>query len=182
MKNAILLHGTGNSPDSFWLPYIRNVLQQRGFDVWSPQLPNHERPNLADQLPFMLENGTYTSETVMIAHSAGCPLTLAVLEKIPIQIKQAILVAGFVQPTGYLEPFKPLLRDPYDWKTIQHRVQDFIAINSENDPWGCNDTQGRIMAEAMGGTLIIAFGEGHMGSHYYQQPYTEFPLLAKLID
>lgn len=81
MKNAILLHGTGDSPNSFWLPYIKNALENRSYSVWAPQLPNHESPNLEIQLPYILQHAKFSSETVIIAHSAGCPLTLAVLEK-----------------------------------------------------------------------------------------------------
>jgi len=182
MRNVILLHGVGDSPDSFWLPYIRAALQKRGYDVWSPQLPDHMNPNLVVQLPFVLQNGVFTSETIIIAHSAGCPLTLAVLENIPVRIKQTILVAGFFKPIGQLEFVKAITKEYYDWKKIKNNVEQFIAINSDNDPWGCTDEQGKVMASQAGGTLIVPHGEGHMGSNTHNQPYTDFPLLLKLIE
>jgi hypothetical protein len=40
MKNAILLHGAGDSPNSFWLPYVKRELEKVGYQVWSPQLPD----------------------------------------------------------------------------------------------------------------------------------------------
>lgn len=181
MKNAILLHGTGDSPNSFWLPYIKKELEKRDYTIWAPQLPDHTNPNLEIQLPYLLQHGIFTSQTIIIAHSAGCPLTLAVLEKISTKVKQVILVAGFCEPSGKLESFKSILREHYDWKSIQNNVEEFIAINSDNDPWGCDDTQGRVMCENIGGTLIIRYGEGHMGSNVFNQPYTEFPFLVRLI-
>lgn len=182
MKNAILLHGTGDSPGSFWLPYVRKELERKGYSVWAPQLPEADNPRLALQLPFVLKNGDFNAETVIIAHSAGCPLTLAVLEKISVRIRQAILVAGFVQPIGPLAFLKDILKTHYDWQKIRENVEDFIAIHSDNDPWGCDEAQGKILLDNIGGTLIIRHGEGHMGSNVYQQPYKEFPFLLKLID
>jgi predicted alpha/beta hydrolase family esterase len=50
MKNAIILHGTGDTPTDFWFPYIKENLEKRGYSVWLPQLPNAEKPNLKDWL------------------------------------------------------------------------------------------------------------------------------------
>jgi len=75
---------------------------------------------------------------------------------------------------------KTILQDKYDWQKIKEHCQDFVFINSINDPWGCNDKQGRIMFDNLGGTLVIN-QEGHMGSDTFHQPYKEFPLLIKLL-
>lgn len=181
MKNAILFHGYGDSPESFWLPYIRHELEARGYSVWAPQLPNTDL-NIKTLLPYILQNGKFTSETVIISHSLGGLLTLAVLEKLSTKIKQAILVASFIEAKGKLEQFKPMLRRQYNWQAIREHVADFIVVNSDNDPWGCDDIQGRILFERVGGTYIVRHGEGHMGSVLYNQPYLEFPFLLKLID
>jgi len=39
-----------------------------------------------------------------------------------------------------------------------------LFINSVNDPWGCNDKQGRKMFDNLGGTLVVN-NDGHMGSN-----------------
>ena len=57
-----------------------------------------------------------------------------------------------------------------------------ILINSDNDPWGCDDKAGKFIFDNLGGTLIIRHGEGHMGSNTFNQPYREFPLLLELIE
>lgn len=58
---------------------------------------------------------------------------------------------------------------------------EIIFINSDNDPWGCDDKQGRKMFDKLGGTLIIRH-DGHMGSEKFNQPYREFPLVVKLVE
>lgn len=129
-------------------------------------------------MPFVLKNGKFNEKTVIIAHSAGCPITLSVLENIDVKIKQAILVAGYSTPLP--DGANDAIQKNYNWKKIKNNVEDIIFINSVNDPWGCNDKQGRRMFDKLGGTLIIN-NEGHMGSDSFKQPYKEFPLLASLI-
>lgn len=183
MKNIIMLHGTGDTPKSFWYPYVKHELEQKGYDVWLPQLPHSDTPKLEFQLPFVLQNGKFSDETVIIAHSAGVPLALSVLEKFTIKIKCVILIAGFISPMAKGESGPNLiLQKQYDWGKIRAHVVDIIFIHSDNDPWGCGDVEGRKMFNHLGGTLIIRHGEGHMGSQTFNQPYKEFPFLINLIN
>lgn len=180
MKNAIILHGTGDTPNLYWFPWLKKELEARGFEVWAPQLPNAETPNLNDWLTFILENGKFTGETVIIGHSAGAMVILSVLENIEIKIKQAILVSGYAKPLRKDADSEKDV-DEFNWEKIREKAEKFIFINSDNDPWGCDDKQGRIMFDRLGGDLIIRH-EGHMGSTKYDQPYKEFPLLLKLVE
>ncbi|MEK7097066.1 MAG: alpha/beta hydrolase, partial [Patescibacteria group bacterium] len=70
----------------------------------------------------------------------------------------------------------------YNWKKIKKNASNFIFINSDNDPWSCDEKQGFYMFKKLGGTLIIREGEGHMGSNSFNQPYKTFPLLEKLLE
>lgn len=71
MKNAKLFHGTGCTPDSYWFPYVKRELTNRGFDVLAPQLPEKDTPVLKKWLPVALEQGVYDQDTVIVGHSAG---------------------------------------------------------------------------------------------------------------
>lgn len=178
MKNAIILHGTGDKNTDFWFPYLKEKLEKKGFEVWLPQLPNAEKPNIEDWLSFVLENGKFTQDTILIGHSAGSQLILSILENIDIKVAQAILVSGYAEPL--IENADSKVRPSLDWVKVKQNVKDIIFVNSDNDPWGCNDKQGRIMFDKLGGTQIIKH-EGHMGSTKHKQPYKEFPFLLKLI-
>jgi len=57
MKNAIILHGTGCNPNSFWQPSIKKFLEKKGYEVWVPVLPDTDKPDLKKQLPFVLGGG-----------------------------------------------------------------------------------------------------------------------------
>lgn len=179
MKNAIIFHGTGDLPGMFWFPFVAEGLRARGFEVWVPQLPNAEKPNLADWLPFILENGKFGVETVLIGHSAGAQIILSLLEKNNIKVKQAILVSGYSKPLPKTAD-DPKNQDSFDWEKIRGKAGEFVFINSDNDPWECTDAQGKIMADNLGGQLIIMH-DGHMGSQTHSQLYKEFPLILELI-
>jgi uncharacterized protein len=181
MKNAIVLHGTGCNPNSFWYPSIKQFLEKNSYSVWVPALPDPNVPDLKKWLPLVLKGGKFTKDTVLIGHSAGSPLLLSILENIDVTIQKAILVAGYSQMKS--KDDNPLiLQKDYNWNKIKKNVKDIIFINSSDDPWGCNDTEGLLLFKHLGGTLIIREGEGHMGSDSYKQPYKEFPLLEKLLE
>lgn len=179
MKNAIILHGTGDGPDKYWFPWLKKELEARGYEVWLPALPNAEFPNLKDWLPFILENGKFNDETILIGHSAGAQIILSVLENIQARVKKTILVSGYakaIRKDAEAEKDSGI----FNWEAIKDKSEEFIFINSDNDPWTCDDKQGKIMQDHLGGRLIIRH-DGHMGSTTYHQPYKEFPLLLELI-
>jgi uncharacterized protein len=185
MKNAIILQGAGETQESYWLPYVKKELEKRSYKVWLPQLPEIDNPKLGMILPFILKNGEFNSETIMIGHSAGAPFILSVLEKIVNKIKKAIMVSGLSEPStdddAITEWQKGFLQDTYDWETIRTHCEEFVFINAVNDPWGCNDKQGKKLFDKLGGTLILN-NEGHMGSDKFHQPYKTFPLLVSLVE
>lgn len=88
MKNAVILHGSSCTPNSFWYPWLKKELQKHGYNVWLPQLPKPEAPDLKIQLPFVMGGVKFNQETILIGHSAGCPLLLSVLENLKIKIKK----------------------------------------------------------------------------------------------
>ena len=191
MKNAIIFHGSSETPNSFWYPSIKKFLETQGYEVWVPQLPKPEAPDLRIHLPFVMKNATFSNETVIIGHSSGCPLVLSVLENINVKIDKAILVSGYARILQKMdEPSLkkeekdalPILQEKYDWDKIRGNARDMIFINSDNDPWGCDDKEGDYMFRHLGGTFIIRHGEGHMGTNTFNQPYKEFPFLEKLLS
>jgi len=106
-----------------------------------------------------------------------------VLGNLPTKIRLAILVSGFAYPLEGIPEASYMLQVTYNWKKIAENVENIIIINSDNDPWLCNDSQGRYISENLGkGMQIIMRGEGHMGSERFNQPYREFPLLLNLVD
>lgn len=179
----MLLHGTGGSDtDYFWFADTKNYLQANGYNVWWPALPNTNNPSLEETREFVRANmPTLDAQTIVIAHSSACPLILSMLESLSSTLKQVVLVAGYYQKLAD-EAGSMLPSDGFDWAAIKPKAHQFVFINSDNDPWKCTDEQAREAAQALDAPLIVNFGQGHMGSGSFNQPYREFPLLKQLLQ
>ena len=176
-RRAIIFHGTAAHPDVVWLPWLRTRLTERGYSVEGPHYPGLNVEPIATFLPKVLANHMFDANTVLVGHSGGAALLLAILQHIDTRVDQAILVAGYcTQPNTDDEP---VLQAAYDWAAIRANVGDLYFINSREDPYGCDDQQGRAMFERLGGTQIVR-DDGHFGD--IDQPYESFELLDKLIN
>ncbi len=180
----MLLHGTqGSATDYFWFGHLRDHLAGRGFEVYWPLLPHTEHPEVEETVTFLHGNLPLLDESsIVIAHSSGCPLLLSYLERHPTTIGAIVLVAGFYIPVRDREVSRTVIQPRYDWNRIRSGLGKVVLVNSDNDPWGCDDVQAKPVAAALGGMLLVVPGYGHMGSTKYGQQLTEFPLLEELID
>lgn len=181
MKTAVLLHGTGGSDKHyFWFEDTKKYLESKGYEVWWPQLPNTDNPKLVETRNFIEDNiPALTEESIIIGHSSSCPLILHMLQYFQFKFKQVILVSGYYVPLR--DGRSNMLPESFDWEEIIRHEAEIILINSDNDPWGCNDKQARPVAEKLNAKFVLAKGQGHMGSVAYNQPYTDFPLLKSLL-
>jgi predicted alpha/beta hydrolase family esterase len=181
MKRAIIFHGTDETPDTYWYKWLAARLEARGYTAEVPAYPEINHEDISTFLPKVLKDHTFNEDTVLVGHSAGGPLLLSILENVDVVIPQAILVAGYSQQQENAKRLDPILQKSYDWQKIKSHVKDIYFVNSINDPWDCDDKQGRIMFERLGGTQIIR-DEGHFGSGTFNQPYPTSELLDKLVD
>jgi uncharacterized protein len=179
MRNAILFHGTSGNPENFWFPWLREQLRASGFVVSVPQLPDPDDSNVEQWTKFALETLTFNSDTLIVGHSAGGPLALSILQKISEPVRRTIIVSGFIRLKDMKDDDVKMIKSP-DWEKIKRNGREFFFINSDNDPWGCDNHQGEALREKLGGTLIVATGQGHFGSKIFSQPYDKFPLLKEI--
>ncbi len=180
MNHLVLFHGMGATSNDQWLPYLKDHFEKEGWKVDAPDIPNSENPEIGKWVNYIEGNVPLTPDTVLVGHSAGCPLIISLLERSNIKLKKAVLVAGFIEDIN--QGIKPLIQDSYDWEKIKANCDSFYFVNSDNDPYQCNDKQGRIMLDKLGGTQIIMSNEGHFGTSEFNQLYPEFPFLVKLIE
>jgi predicted alpha/beta hydrolase family esterase len=178
MSNVVIFHGTDCKPEDFWYQTVQKELVAAGHTVELPYYKDINKIAVEDFIQHVMDSHTFDEDTILIGHSAGVPLILSILERIKLPIKLAILVAGFSSQLSD-DTDEPILQSHYDCPAIKKNAQDFVIFNSPNDPWGCDDTQGRRLFDQLGGTLIIR-NDGHFGSSK-DPDYKEFPLLVKMI-
>ncbi|AVT40562.1 alpha/beta hydrolase [Plantactinospora sp. BB1] len=173
---AIIFHGTGGHPEVVWYPWLGRRLADRGYAVEIPHYPDLNVEPIDTFLPKVLASHEFDEQTVLVGHSGGAALLLALLEHLDTTVSQAILVAGYSTRPNTDE--EPVLQPAYDWAAIRASVRDIYFVNSRRDPYGCDERQGRAMFERLGGTQIVR-DDGHFGDA--DQPYESFELLDRLI-
>ncbi|MBL0885643.1 alpha/beta hydrolase [Myceligenerans sp. I2] len=157
-RHAVIFHGTGAPPSVLWYRWLGDRLAARGYDVEVPHHPGINIEPVADMLPGVLAAHTFGPGTVLVGHSGGAALLLALLEKLERPVAQAVLVAGYC--TRPNESEEPVLQESYDWSAIRAGVRDLVLVNSVTDPYGCDAAQGRAMFDRLGGTQVIR-DDGH---------------------
>lgn len=85
MNNILILHGAGNNSYGNWFPWLKKVLEGKGYRVWVPDLPNSDAPDQDNWTDFILSNKNwhFNKDSIIIGHSAGAALILRLLEKLP---------------------------------------------------------------------------------------------------
>lgn len=81
IERFILLHGKGGSPETNFLPWLKRVLEKRGYAVEAPSLPNASEPNDEEQADFVQKHCTLDEKTAVVGHSFGGIVALRLLER-----------------------------------------------------------------------------------------------------
>jgi predicted alpha/beta hydrolase family esterase len=182
MKNAIILHGTDNTPEGNWFRWLEKELQNRDYEVWLPALPDAELPDAEKYNRLLLNHGfDYDEETILIGHSSGAVSILNLLQELPdsVKIKASFLVGSFKGPLGK-ETRSKLFPKPLDFAKIKSRCSKFIFIHSDNDPY-CPLSDAEFLSKKLGGELVVEPGQGHFNLQAGPE-YKKFPKLLALID
>ena len=179
---AILLHGTDGSNESNWIPWLKQQLVKRGFEVYAPSLPNAALPNGEEWSKYVVQNTPFEfdNNTIIIGHSAGAALIPMLLQKLPsgTRIKKAIFVSGFYTDLGW-DKLKNLQNVEVDYDKVRQKCNEFIFLHSDDDPYVPMKEPQKLVAK-LGGKLTIIKGQGHFNLGASPK-YKEFPKLLSVI-
>lgn len=183
MKNAVILHGTGNTPDDNWFRWLEKELKKKGYKVWLPYLPDAHEPDLDKYSKFVFEENDWVFEkdTILIGHSSGCSAAMRILEDLPKdkRIKKAILVAGFIGDVDYPPNIK-LKGYKYNFGKIKSSVDQIVLIHSDDDPY-VDLKYGKEMEAKLDAKLVVLKGQGHFSVSTMGDRYKEFPELLRYL-
>lgn len=177
MKKVIIVHGWEGYPNHCWYPWIKKKLEEKGFEVLVPEMPETNLPKFNDWLSKLRETiGAPNEDVYLIGHSLGCITILRYLESLKDneKIGGAVLVAGFTDNLGY-EEIKSFFETPIDFETIKLRCSKFVAIHSDNDPYVALK-YGDIFKEKLNAELVIKQNMGHFSDDTdNEESCTELP-------
>lgn len=164
-KRAFIIHGWAGTAGSGWKGWIRKELEGRGFEVFSPQMPNAESPRMAEWLETIHALvGKPGENDYFIGHSLGCIAVLRYIEGLGEagKIGGAVLVAGFSDDLGIPE-LKGFFPKPFDFAKMRAHCRKFAAIHSDDDKYVAL-RYGDEFREKLGAALISLHSRGHFSS------------------
>jgi len=182
MTRFLILHGTDASPKSNWFMWLKGKLIGMGYEVWLPQLPDSEMPNVKTYNKYLLSNPKFIfdKDTIIIGHSSGSVESLSLLQNLPKSsvIKAAILVSAFKDNLDW-EVLDGLFVEPFDFELIKKHCHSFTFIHSDNDPY-CPTSYAEYLAKQTNGKLIMVEGQGHFNTEI-SPDYKQFPKIIEVI-
>lgn len=183
MQKVIIVHCWDGYPDYCWYPQTKKELEEKGYEVIVPEMPEADSPKLALWLPTLQALALDPNEDLhFIGHSAGCITILRYLEQLDVtqRIGKVILVAGFTDDLGFKE-LTNFFTTPVLFKKIKQKAEHFVAIHSDNDPF-VDLKYGDIFKEKLGADLIIKHGMGHFsGDRDKEESCTSLPEVTEVL-
>lgn len=182
MKNAIIIHGTYGSPNENWFPWLKENLENIGYQVFVPSFPTPENQNLESWLEVIGKiSNNIGPETIMVGHSLGVSFILLYAELLNLPIKAIFLVSGFLGLLGndeYDNLNKDFSTRKFDWEKIKRNVGKIYLYHSDNDPYIPLENADNL-AKNLGINLEIIQGAGHFNN---ASGYVSFPKLLSDIE
>lgn len=184
MKRAIIVHCWDGYPEYCWYPDTKKKLEAEGFEVTVPAFPETDAPKLALWLPKLREVvGEPDEDTYLIGHSVGCITILRYLESLEDEQKigGAVLVAGFTNDLD-MEELSNFFLDPIEWDDIRYKANNFVVIQSDNDPY-VPPKHGDVLEDKLNAELIIKENANHFsGPVDKEESCTQLPeVLASVL-
>src|SRR3989344_9475201 len=99
MKKAYLIHGWEGTPENNWLPWLKDKLEEKGFEVSVPVMPDTENPSKSAWLRIMQDLIPNPNEsTYLVGHRLGCQAIQRYLETLDEgkKVGAVVFVAGWI--------------------------------------------------------------------------------------
>lgn len=169
MKEVIIIHGWGGSPDEPLHQYLKNVFEKEGYKVTIPTMPYPETPIIEDWVSTIRENTNNPENTIFVGHSVGCQAVLRYIETLDTIISRIILIAPWIEldkqtiedeGEEVIDIARPWMETPIDFEKIKSNIKSGIAIFSDDDVY-VSISQKKFFEEKLHIQTIIEHNQGH---------------------
>lgn len=178
---VLILHGTSGKSSGEWFPWLKNELEKKGHQVWVPDLPGADEPDINIYNPFILENCPFEidQQTVIIGHSSGAVGAFGLVQTLEKKVGKIISVAGFVNDLNYGPVKKMFASWKFDWGKITKKVDKILAVYSDDDPY-VPTWHAQELHRLTGAQKVLMPGQKHFSISTYPK-YNQFPEIVELI-
>lgn len=193
----VLFHGAFGSPESNWLPELKDKLESLGQEVVVPAFPvdtwEHvtkqgpkspsKRQNLTNwfsEFDRIYKTFRKREKLVFIGHSLGPLFILHVVGRYGIKLDSAIFVCPFLEKLNTSWQIdhvnKSFYKTDFDFGKLRKLIPASYTLYSNDDPY-VEQKYSRAFGEALGSSMISLRRAGHMNS---EVNLNEFPLIMDL--
>lgn len=136
-EEYVLVHGYTGAADDLFFPWLKKKLESLGHRVWCENLPNTNKPNIDEQVRFILDNTEINENTVLLGHSLGGSVVMRLLENLNKKVNKVLLVDAFSKPK-FSDKERPCVEQSFGWKydfnKIKSACDDFVLLMDKNFP------------------------------------------------
>jgi predicted alpha/beta hydrolase family esterase len=185
MKRVFIIHGWEGHPREGWFPWLKKELEERGFKVFVPAMPETGAPKIKPWVSHISELvGDADEDTYFVSHSIGCQAVMRFLEGLPEgkKVGGVVLVAGWfvLDPKESEEEkkiAKPWLETPIDFEMIKMRTKNIYSVFSDDDDVIPPENK-ELIEKNLGAKTFLEHGKGHFSGG---DNITELPVVLNLI-
>ncbi len=163
-----LIHGWGGSPQKDWMPWAKKAWEEKGFDVYLPQMPDTDTPEMGVWISHLTKLvGELRPSDTFVGHSIGCQTILRYLEKLQGKADKVVLVAPWFTLTNLENAAAWAIADPWlkstmNFTQIAPKANAFITIFSDNDPWVPYSENKTLFEQKLHPKIVTLHAKGHM--------------------
>ena len=180
-KKAYIIHGWECSSQGGFLPWLKTELENKGYQVSVPDMPDTNTSQISAWLGKMQELiGTPDENTILIGHSLGGLAILLYLQSLPPQsrVGQAVLVASVIEKIEGMSVKETLIATPWleqgknlHADKIKEVCPQINAFFSDDDPFIPLSSE-QIAREQLGAITVIEHQKGHFNqkTNIYEVP------------
>lgn len=182
MKKAVVLHGMPEESEyqhaesqKHWIPWVKEKLEEQGFEVFTPELPRPFAPVYEDWLA-VVKQFPIDQDTILIGHSCGAGFLVRYLSENSVRVGKIVLVAP------YLDADKDHIPEFFDFALKADLVNQTAGVTifiSTDDDWDIQEST-KIISKGCKGTVVRKFKDkGHFC--FSDMGTREFPELLETI-
>lgn len=166
---VILVHGFNSSPEMNFHPWLKEELQNLGFEVTTPVLPLSVKDGL--DLPSIIEKmkeqvGYLKNDDIILGHSLGAFIVLQYLEAVEMtETPRAVVLVAAPWKVQKAE-LRSLFIADLDAEVLMWKAREFVVIHSKDDKLVPFE-HGEKLSAYLKANLIEAKDDGHFMDDKY---------------
>ncbi len=118
----VFIHGFCGSSQEVYQAWLKAELERQGNTVVALDLPHADQPNITEQVKYLLQNITFTSDTILVGHSLGGVVIMKLLEQLKSPVRRSVFVDPVVTP-NFNDHARPAVSASNDWKFDYGRIK-----------------------------------------------------------